>query len=212
MNFFQYYTQMDYLFAEANTPSVTYSLTMTNLTLRAQIVDRLQQYTTSFYDYIISDEERPDTVAVSVYGDPKYTWLVLLVNNITSVYDWPLSTDEFNRYMTAKYGTLERAQAVTTLHEYYYHRTGTYVTYEEYVALENLDKGPVLPSRYCYALSGERIDTRTYDSLDADLRGVTLTPYAYELDVNERRRHIRVVLPEYLGQITRTIRTLFLTQ
>lgn len=212
MNFFQYYKQMDYQFAEADTPSVTYSLAMTDITLRAQIAERLQQYTSAYYDYVITDGERPDSTATRVYGDPRYTWIVLLLNNIVSPYDWPLSTDEFNAYMTGKYGTLERAQATTTAHEYYFDASGNSKTYAEYCNLDPLEKGKVLPARYTYAASGERIDTRTYDSLDTSLRGVTLTPYAYELELNERRRQIRIILPEFLGPVTREIRTLFLTQ
>lgn len=212
MNFFQYYKQINYEFAEEDSPSVTYGLLMTDITLRAQIAERLQQFTSAYYNYVIPDGERPDGTATAVYGDPRYTWIVLLLNNIMSLYDWPLSTDEFNAYMAKKYGTLARAQATTSEHEYYFDVDGVHKTYAEYCALDALQKGKVLPARYTYAATGERIDTRTYDGLSVALRGVTLTPYAYELDLNEQRRQIRIILPEFLGPVSREIRSLFLAQ
>lgn len=104
MNYFQYQNRIDYTFD-------TTTVVLTDITERAKIAERLAQYTTAMYDYIIQDEQRPDTVAELVYGDVRYTWIVLLVNNIISLYDWPLTTKEFGEYLIQKYGSLAAARS-----------------------------------------------------------------------------------------------------
>jgi len=103
MNYFQHLNTTSY-----TVNGVTF--TITNITERARIVERLRQYTTSIYDYVIADEQRPDTVAQIVYGDVRYTWIVLLMNNVMSLYDWPLTTTEFSEYIIDKYGSIDAAQ------------------------------------------------------------------------------------------------------
>lgn len=208
MNFFQYYTTTPYTFAPANDVS-SYTMTLVDTTQRAKIAARIGDYTSVTYDYVIEGEQRPDNVALRVYGDVKYTWLILFLNNINSLYDWPLDTAEFSQYITARYGSLSRAQAVTTEHYYYFTRAGAYVTREEYVALPEYDRGEALPARYCYTLDGLRIDSESYDTLPVAQRGVVKTPYIYELEQNELRRRIRVVNRAFLGKIDQELRILF---
>ena len=208
MNFFQYYTTTPYTFATANdTPS--YTLTMVNTTQRAKIAARIGDYTSVTYDYVIEGDQRPDNVALRVYGDVKYTWLILLLNNINSLYDWPLDSAEFGQYITARYGSLSRAQATTTEHYYYFTQSGAYVTREAYLALPEYDRGEALPARYCYIAEDVRIDSESYDTLSAAQRGDVKTPYIYELEQNELRRRIKVVNRAFLSKIEQELRTLF---
>lgn len=102
MNYFQYLNTTQYTIDDV-------TFTITNITDRARIAERLRQHTTSIYDYVIADEQRPDTVAQIVYGDVRYTWIVLLLNNIMSLYDWPLTNTEFTEYIIDKYGSIELA-------------------------------------------------------------------------------------------------------
>lgn len=102
MNYFQHLNTTPYTIDD-----VTFSIT--NFTERARIAERLRQHTTAIYDYVIADEQRPDTVAQIVYGDVRYTWIVLLMNNIMSLYDWPLTNVEFGEYIIDKYGSIEAA-------------------------------------------------------------------------------------------------------
>ena len=101
MNFFQYQETIPYVFGATRDTMV--QSTITNITQRARIVERLRQHTTLMHDYEISEGDRPDTVAHKVYGDVKYTWVVLLLNNIMSLYDWPMTNAEFELYLIGKY-------------------------------------------------------------------------------------------------------------
>jgi len=106
MNFFQHQSVIPFVFTEGETVTTRQ---IVDISQRAVLAERLRQYTSVMQDYIVRDGERPDTVATAVYGDPKYTWVVLLVNNIMSLYDWPLSYAEFESYIIAKYGSIQAA-------------------------------------------------------------------------------------------------------
>ncbi len=83
---------------------------MTNTTVHVRLVDRLKKNITVLYDYAIQDGERPDTVSQNLYGTTEYTWVILMVNSIFSLFDWPLQTDEFNNYIIERYGSVTAAQ------------------------------------------------------------------------------------------------------
>lgn len=106
MKYFQYFPSMVYTLDGQDT-------IITNFLARVKIVERLKQHVSVHYDYIVRDGERPDVVAMNLYGSPDYTWLVLVMNNIMSLYDWPLSTAEFDRLIISKYGSQAAAQAET---------------------------------------------------------------------------------------------------
>lgn len=140
MNFFQYQSVIPYTYQSAN--GDTYTMSITNITQRARLAERLRQFTSVMHDYIVQDGERPDSVATVVYGDPKYTWVILLVNNIFSLYDWPLSYDEFQSYIVKKYGSVENANNGTP---YYFTSDGIQVDADTYAALP-LDQVGVIRS------------------------------------------------------------------
>ena len=107
MEYFQHQSVVPYTFT---TGGVTTTMSIVNITQRARIVERLRQHTTTMHDYVIGEGERPDTVAMKLYGDVKYTWVVLLMNNIMSLYDWPMTNSEFELYIIGKYGSLTDSQ------------------------------------------------------------------------------------------------------
>src|SRR5690606_19009921 len=72
-----------------------------------------------YYDYVIKDGERPDTIAYDYYGSSTYSWLVLLSNNIYDQYfQWPRSYREFYDYLKAKYGYVYELKS--EVHHYIY--------------------------------------------------------------------------------------------
>lgn len=137
MDFFKYYRTAEYTFTDDAT---TVSVTLTDITLRSKIAERLNQYTSAMYDYVIADGERPDVVAENVYGSPSYTWIILLVNNILSLYDWPLSTEEFTNYIISKYGSVAAAESGTP---FYYTVEGDRVDAATYLLLPSARRGTV---------------------------------------------------------------------
>jgi hypothetical protein len=104
MKYFQFQRVIPYTFDSSSDVSIV------DITQHAKVAERLGQYTSALYDYVIADDERPDTVARKVYGSVDYTWLILLINNIFTLYDWPLSNQELEEYLISKYGSIANAQ------------------------------------------------------------------------------------------------------
>ena len=58
-----------------------------------------------FDNYDVQDGENPEDVAFKLYGDPELHWIILMTNNITDrYYQWPLTQQQFQEYLTDKYG------------------------------------------------------------------------------------------------------------
>lgn len=104
MQFFRFFPLMSFTRPDGS------AVALTDITLHARIAERVAQYTSSFYDYEVGEGERPDTVSQKLYGSADYTWVLLLVNNIMSLYDWPLNSEEFHAYIVRKYGSVSTAR------------------------------------------------------------------------------------------------------
>ena len=160
-------------------------MSIVNITQRAKIAERLRQHTTTMHDYVIGEGERPDTVAMNLYGDVKYTWVVLLMNNIMTLYDWPMTNSEFELYLIGKYGSLTNSQNQGT-------RTDAAWS----------------AAKFYYTTEGDRVDATTYASLGTR-QGTTNTPYTQEVEDNDTRRTIKVVSRRFLPGILTTLKTLY---
>ena len=182
MEYFQYQSVVPYTFT---TGGVTTTMSIVNITQRARIVEQLRQHTTTMHDYVIGDHERPDTVALKLYGDVKYTWVVLLMNNIISLYDWPMTNSEFELYLIGKYGSLSDSQNQGT-------RTDAAWS----------------AAKFYYTTEGDRVDATTYAGLGTR-QGTTNTPYTQEVEDNDTRRTIKVVSGRFLPSILTALKTLY---
>ena len=58
-----------------------------NLFVRMKIKDSVADYATNFRKYDIKEGQRPDNVALELYGDSNYDWVVLLTANIINARD-----------------------------------------------------------------------------------------------------------------------------
>ena len=182
MDYFQYQSVVPYTFT---TGDVTTTMSIVNITQRAKIAERLRQHTTTMHDYVIREGERPDTVAMKLYGDVKYTWVVLLMNDIVSLYDWPMMNSEFELYLIGKYGSLSDSQNQGT-------RTDAAWS----------------AAKFYYTTEGDRVDATTYAGLGAR-QGTTNTPYTQEVEDNDTRRTIKVVSKRFLPNILTILKTLY---
>lgn len=75
-----------------------------NILTRAKVLDIIKESQSGSLEYIIRDEERPETIASRVYGRPDYHWIILLFNEILDPYfKWPMSMNEFEKQMESVY-------------------------------------------------------------------------------------------------------------
>jgi len=60
----------------------------------------------SLDNYYVLDGDTPDIVASKLYGNPKYHWILFLVNDMINPYDeWPRTDNELKDYVNRKYGS-----------------------------------------------------------------------------------------------------------
>lgn len=81
-----------------------------NLLARTKITKAAKDGRTTFYNYTLPDGKRADIVSSEYYGNPDYSWLIYLANNIIDPYQQYLVSDnDFNLYIIKKYGSLQAA-------------------------------------------------------------------------------------------------------
>ena len=159
-----------------------------NFFKRAKLRDDIFQDLAFFTKYIVIGDDRPDTVATKIYGDPTLDWVVLLSNNIVSIQsEWPLGQAAFNTYITEKYGD------ETTLYSGIHH-------YESREVQAN-DGTIIIPSGQRVSI-GQSVSFFDEDSSQQIVRtdvAMPITNYAFEEKLNDEKRNIFVLKPIYLN-------------
>ena len=151
-------------------------LNVTNIMKRISFKPAVIEDITDYYPYRVKDGERPDIISHQKYGTVAYAYLIMLINDIYDpLFDWPLSAQQFEKYLTNKYGSIAVAMAET---KYYYQivraevaRTGTS---ERIPAVKFI------------------VDQTTYDALDAGVQS-TQTVYEWEDELNDNKRDIKLI-------------------
>lgn len=190
---------------------------VTNILFRVRIIRSVLTNISSYFEYLVKDDDTPEILAEKIYGNPEAHWIILMANDIIDAqYDWPMNTNDFNRYIIKKYGSIETAQ--TTIHHYEKVVTRTeeltgIVDENRYVV--NRTKLTVndmtVPYDY-YEGTGSLTATQQFTTHNLDSVGKTIVEiinrnevsnYDYEHEVNERKRAIKIIKPEYYSQIVR---------
>jgi hypothetical protein len=157
--------------------------TVTNILRRFKIKDSLKELAGVYYEYVIQEGDRPDTIAHKYYGNSSYAWVVLLFNEIHDpLFDWPLFGKDFEEYIKGKYGSIPAAQ--TEVHEYRRILSDAKRLYD----------GTVIHERYVV------VDKTTYDTLAPTARR-TIYKLDWELEVQEEKRKIKLLDEKYLDKI-----------
>jgi len=64
----------------------------------------------AYYSYVMPAGERPDNLSHNYYDNPDYVWLIGLTNQIIDpYYDYPLSDENLNTYISNTYGSIPQA-------------------------------------------------------------------------------------------------------
>ena len=156
------------------------------ITLRQDIYQDLSFFT----KYEIIGNDRPDNVALKVYGRSDLDWVVLTSNNIINIQDeWPMPQLEFDAYLLNKYGTYDN------LNSSHHYETTELKNSDDVIIVQ---KGLQVPSTYSityYFDSG--IDSGMVTSYPV----VEITNYQYEEKLNNDKRSIFLLKPRYLNVI-----------
>lgn len=163
---------------------------------RFKMRDNIQNNTIIYYPYEIKDGESPEIIAHKYYKDINKHWIILMANNIMNIdNDWPLDYNSFLKYINKKYGSMENAE---TQYLYYY---------------KNITKTTSLNTTIDTITIGstEYANTASYSSNSYTLPGgesITITietgrqtAFEYEIELNEKKRNIKIIDVKYVEQI-----------
>ena len=113
----------------------------------------------------------------------------MLINDIYDpLFDWPLSAQQFEKYLTNKYGSVSSAMGTT---KYYYQ-----IVRAEVARTGTSERVPAVKFI---------VDQTAYDALDAGDRS-TQTQYEWEDELNDNKRDIKLINSDFIQDIDYTVK------
>ncbi len=186
---------------------------VTNITSRFSFEKEFRENTAVFYKYEIQDSDTPEIIASKVYGSPERHWIILMMNEkLDPQFDWPLSNRTLNRYIEKKYisnaspGQTGLFWAQNNNHSYYKIEKRT--TLSTNTSIET--KVQISASEYANLTSTSTNTTLNDGSvIQVDILRNVLTYYQYELELNEEKRTINILKPEFVTAVEEELGKVF---
>jgi len=127
----------------------------------------------------VQDGESPDYISYKFYGNPGYDWIIMLTNNVHSMYDdWPKNSETFRQYLTEKYGSLQTALSTT---KYYYDSSRNIIDVLEYTSLPSNSRSLETVYEYELELNTNKskikiLNPNMVSTLESGLRSILSKP------------------------------------
>jgi len=159
-------------------------LSVTNIMKRVKFKPSVLDDISNYYPYFVKEGERPDIIAHAQYGNIGYAYLILLVNDIYDPnFDWPLSSQIFEKFIINKYGSV--TIALSGVKNYFQ------IIRAEVARTGTSERVPEVKFA---------VDETTFNALGTGDRS-TLSNYDHEVELNEAKREIRLINPDFIQDI-----------
>jgi len=204
MGYFRELPNIEYLSPLSDRNSASEYIQAKNLFKRVKLRDDFYNSFTNFDKYQITEGERPDQVALELYGSAQLDWVVLISANIVNVRDqWPLSNKDMYDFVENAYGDEMNS-----------------VRFYETIEVKDSKGRLVMPEKQVVDrnFKSPRPTTETAESYvqfwDSGLEQVVtkynitrpVTNFEYEMRLNDEKRGIFVLRPSYLQQLLNDMR------
>ena len=189
-NYFSQIPDFEYVSRLPNAKISDY-INVKNLFKRVFLREDIYQNLTFFKKYSVVGDDRPDNVAAQVYEDSNLDWLILLANNIVNITnEWPLGQNEFNRYLIDKYDN-DYDKIYNGVHHY------------ETIEVKDSNDIVIVPKGLNVS---EDFSTTYYDYFIGGLTTANditrpVTNYEYEENLENKKREIFILKPEYISVV-----------
>ena len=174
MSIFAYYPKIAYKIDDYN------YLKAIDINVVSKVKDYITQYRSIGYTpYVVQDGESPDYISYKFYGNPGYDWIIMLTNNVHSMYDdWPRNSETFRQYIIEKYGSLETALSTT---KYYYDSNRNIIDVLEYTSLPSNSRSLETVYEYELELNTNKsrikiLNPNMVSTLESGLRSILSKP------------------------------------
>jgi hypothetical protein len=208
MDFFEYLPK-EYYLLEDNKSSLD---VVTNITSRFKIADAVKTNASTFYDYVVSDGETPENLAHRFYGNSNKHWVILMMNDIVHPqFDWPKNDISLNKFIEKKYEVEANGSPVLSWSK---------SNIKSYYRVEKRSN----PISKLARREVIEVDANTYANVITSSSNITLESgdvivysteklnesyYDYENRLNESKRKIKVLKPEYIDAVVRELEELY---
>ena len=200
---------------------------VTNITNRVSLSEKVKTNLSLYDEYDIRDGDTPELVADRFYSNPELHWLILHYNEIIDPrFDWPLDTNNLNRYVAGKYANVNGIHHYEDANLNYINGNviltsnnsfGNFVLNDPITNNTNIGSG-VITSKISNSnvfitvttggfISGDRIVLASNTSVIGNisstttLTGTPVTNLVYEDEVNESKRRIKILKASYIDAI-----------
>ena len=199
--FFSYLPKIEYTPTRTNFQFTNQDFVVAANIFKGLSIDNSVYATDLFTELQLKDGVRPDQVSQAVYDDPNYDWVILLTNKIIDLKnDWPMSSEEFEKFIYKKYDNP--------------HAIKHYLTKEVKNDLGEI----VLPAglEVYYDSSDPDSFQITYPKsynpfVEETENGLVLltstTHYEWEQERNNKKRFLQILKPTYLETFVKIFKT-----
>ena len=195
-SYFQQVPNFEYANATKDGKNISDYSEVKNLFKRGKLRDDIFGDLTFFTKYQIVGDERPDNVAYKRYDDETLDWVVLLSNNILNIQtEWPMTQQTYYDFLIMKYGSEEK------LNETHHHET---IEVKNTSGAVIVRAGLTVKSDY----SIDYYDTITGTQVTATNITTAITNKDYENKIQDAKRNIFLLKPEYLNVIMNDMKDL----
>ena len=183
-----YFDELPNIFHPSLLPSsnkVEDRIAVKNIFKRSKLRSDVDQVITVFNYYYVRENYRPDMVAEEIYEDPELDWVILTTNNIINIRDqWPLNHNDLHNHIVEKYGS-----EANTLGIHHYETKKMVDEYNRTV----IPAGLQVDANFTFQYKNYSNSMVTVNPV------VSVTNYDYEVKLNDEKRRIKILKPEYLS-------------
>ena len=191
--------------------------TVTNIIARFGFESSLKENSSAFYEYNVQDSDTPELIAYKYYNNVERHWIVLMFNDIVDPqYDWPLQYQPLIDFVDKKYSTSLYADTANTGVSglTWSMNSANVQAYYKVVTTKNNVDGTTMVDKLeldASTWANTALSTTDYTLEDGTSVTVTITKekqtyYEYEQDVNEGKRTIKLLKPEFVPQVEKEFR------
>jgi hypothetical protein len=203
--YFNYFSKTFYT-SDDDSPGLD---TVTNIISRFAFENSLKENSAAFYPYNIQESDTPEIIARKFYDNSERHWIVLLFNNIIDPqWDWPLKEKTLIDYIDSKYSANGAANttvqtgiawAMSTNNVQSYFKIITRTSFD---GTETIEKLSVDANTYAnVSASSTNYTLQDGTSITQTVTKETQSYYQYEVDLNEAKRTIKLIKPEFVPAI-----------
>ena len=191
-SYFRRVPNFDYVSRNADQREISNYTPVKNFFRRGKLREDIFGNLSYFTKYQIVGNDRPDNVALEVYGDEDLDWVVLISNNILNIQsEWPLEQNDFNTFLLDKYG--DNDTIYNGVHHY------------ESNEIRDSNNNLIFPKGVRFQ-NTESNDFKYYDTttkvevlVEFNNFASPVTNYEYEEKINDDKRGIFLLKPDYLA-------------